>query len=210
MSQEQRDWTEWLEQVREKAITQLQAAERMEASECWMRKLVRLHELVEGAVVMHGSRGRASNRRTREEMRQQPVHLLRLARVRNPGGSQPFPGAGVLAGVERPLRATCGGRCQCPPAAGGVDRSMGQFEARRDAGGRQRRHDPVCRRAVSDHEAGRAGRDEAPGLARGTSARRSAERTSWRLPVEIAERAGCASAACEPPHRDHAAGGRRR
>ncbi|MFZ5925839.1 MAG: hypothetical protein ACOYX1_00190, partial [Acidobacteriota bacterium] len=51
----------------------------------------------------------------------------------------------------------------------------GQFEPCRDAGDRQRLHDLICWPAVSDREAGCAGRDEAPEPAGGTAAGRNAQ-----------------------------------
>ena len=41
MSQEERDWLDWLKRARDGKITQREAAERMEVSERWVRKLLR-------------------------------------------------------------------------------------------------------------------------------------------------------------------------
>jgi len=54
----------------------------MEVSERWVRELVRRSERVGDGVVVHGLRGRASNRRIEEAKREAAVRLLRLARVR--------------------------------------------------------------------------------------------------------------------------------
>lgn len=77
MSQEERDWLHWLKQVQEGAITQRQAAECMKVTDRWVRALLRRYERVGDAVVVHGLRGRASNRRIEESIRQQAVRLLR-------------------------------------------------------------------------------------------------------------------------------------
>ncbi|HCE00788.1 MAG TPA: transcriptional regulator, partial [Armatimonadetes bacterium] len=77
MSQKERDWLHWLKQMREGAITQRQAAEWMEVSERWVRELVRRYERVGDGVVVHGLRGRASNRRIEEAKREAAVKLLR-------------------------------------------------------------------------------------------------------------------------------------
>ena len=41
MSQEERDRLEWLKRVRDKKMTQREAAERMGVSQRWVRKLLR-------------------------------------------------------------------------------------------------------------------------------------------------------------------------
>ena len=41
MSQEERDWLEWLKRARDGKMTQREAAERMGVSERWVRKLLR-------------------------------------------------------------------------------------------------------------------------------------------------------------------------
>ena len=40
MSQEERDWLEWLKKAQDRAITQGQAAEKMGVSDRWVRKLL--------------------------------------------------------------------------------------------------------------------------------------------------------------------------
>jgi hypothetical protein len=77
MSQKERDWLHWLKQVQGGAITQRQEAEWMEVSERWARELVRRYERVGDGVVVHGLRGRASNRRIEEAKREAAVKLLR-------------------------------------------------------------------------------------------------------------------------------------
>jgi DNA-binding Lrp family transcriptional regulator len=41
MSQEERDWLEWLKRARDRKTTQREAAERMGVIERWVRKLLR-------------------------------------------------------------------------------------------------------------------------------------------------------------------------
>ena len=40
MNQEERDWLEWLKRAQDGVVTQRQAAEKMEVSERWVRKLL--------------------------------------------------------------------------------------------------------------------------------------------------------------------------
>lgn len=77
MSQEERDRLHWLKQVRDGAITQRQAAECMKVTDRWVRELMRRYERVGDTVVVHGLRGRASNRRIGEGIRRKAVRLLR-------------------------------------------------------------------------------------------------------------------------------------
>ena len=63
MSQQERDWLDWLKRARDKKMTQREAAEKMEVSERWVRKLLRRMETEGDRVVVHGLRGRASNRK---------------------------------------------------------------------------------------------------------------------------------------------------
>ena len=41
MSQQERDWLDWLRRARDRKMTQREAAEKMEVSERWVRKLLR-------------------------------------------------------------------------------------------------------------------------------------------------------------------------
>src|SRR5574341_1165420 len=77
MSQEERDWLHWLKQVRKGGMTQRQAAECMKVTDRWVRELVRRYERVGDAVVIHGLRGRASNRRIEEGIQRKALRLLR-------------------------------------------------------------------------------------------------------------------------------------
>src|SRR5579871_1445632 len=77
MSQQERDWLHWLKQTQEGAITQRQAAEYMKVTERWVRKLLRRYEQVGDAVVVHGLRGKTSNRRIAEKIRHKAMRALR-------------------------------------------------------------------------------------------------------------------------------------
>jgi hypothetical protein len=77
MNQEERDWLEWLKRARDGVVTQRQAAEKMGVSDRWVRKLlVRLKTDGDG-VVVHGLRGRASNRQIDEQTRTRALELLK-------------------------------------------------------------------------------------------------------------------------------------
>jgi len=62
MNQEERDWLEWLKRARDGVVTQRQAAEKMGISARWVRKLLVRMKTDGDGVVVHGLRGRASNR----------------------------------------------------------------------------------------------------------------------------------------------------
>jgi transposase len=77
MTQKQRDWLQWLHQAKRKQITQATAAERMGISERWVRKLLQRMKREKDRVVVHGLRGRGSNRRLAEESRARAVEIIR-------------------------------------------------------------------------------------------------------------------------------------
>jgi transposase len=77
MSQQERDWLDWLKRARDKEMTQQEAAERMGVSERWVRKLLRRMKRQGDAVVVHGLRGRASNRKLAAKTRKQAMVILR-------------------------------------------------------------------------------------------------------------------------------------
>jgi transposase len=66
----------WLKQAEEKAMTQREAAERIGSSERWVRKLLKRMKADGDRVVVHGLRGRASNRRLSDEIRQKALRVL--------------------------------------------------------------------------------------------------------------------------------------
>ena len=78
MSQQERDRLHWLKLAGEKKITQRQAAERMGVSQRWVRKLLRKLKRKGDRAVVHGLRGRPSNRRIAEKVRARAVELIRV------------------------------------------------------------------------------------------------------------------------------------
>lgn len=75
-SQKERDRLKLLDQARGKHITQAQAAAQMELSERWVRKLLLRMRKQGDRVVVHGLRGRPSNRKIPERVREQAVGLV--------------------------------------------------------------------------------------------------------------------------------------
>src|SRR5438477_10170475 len=76
MSQEERDRLEWLKRAQERIITQEQAAEKMGVTGRWVRKLLAKMKESGDAAVVHGLRGRRSNRRIEEEMREKALGIF--------------------------------------------------------------------------------------------------------------------------------------
>jgi hypothetical protein len=77
MNQEERDWLEWLKRVQDGVVTQQQAAAKMGVSDRWVRKLLQRMKTDGDAVVVHGLRGRSSNRRIDEQTQARVVELLK-------------------------------------------------------------------------------------------------------------------------------------
>ena len=77
MSQEERDWLEWLKRARDGKMTQREAAERMGVTERWVRKLLVRVKKQGDAVVVHGLRGRSSNRKLPAKTKQSALAILR-------------------------------------------------------------------------------------------------------------------------------------
>jgi transposase len=77
MNQEERDWLEWLKRVQDGVVTQRQAAGKMGVSDRWVRKLLLRMKTDGDAVVVHGLRGRSSNRRIDEQTQARVVELLK-------------------------------------------------------------------------------------------------------------------------------------
>ncbi|MEO7653735.1 MAG: ISNCY family transposase [Bryobacteraceae bacterium] len=77
MSQEERDWLDWMKRARDKKMTQREAAEKMGVSQRWVRKLLRRMKKDGDAVVVHRLRGRASNRKLPMETQKQALAILR-------------------------------------------------------------------------------------------------------------------------------------
>ncbi len=77
MSQEERDKLEWLKRAKDKVISQRKAAERMGVSDRWVRKLLRRMKEQGDGVVVHGLRGRASNRKIAAPVHAQALQILK-------------------------------------------------------------------------------------------------------------------------------------
>ena len=77
MSQEERDWLEWLKRAKGGVITQRQAAAKMGVSDRWVRKLLARMKTDGDVVVVHGLRGQSSNRRIDEQTQVRVVELLK-------------------------------------------------------------------------------------------------------------------------------------
>jgi len=77
MSQEERDELDWLKRAKEGSITQREAAQRMDVSERWVRTLVKRMSQQGDVVVVHGLRGRPSNRKLPAETQRQALAILK-------------------------------------------------------------------------------------------------------------------------------------
>lgn len=77
MSQEERDKLEWLKRAKDKVISQREAAQRMGVSDRWVRKLLKRMKRQGDAVVVHGLRGRTSNRRIGGKVQAQAMEILK-------------------------------------------------------------------------------------------------------------------------------------
>ena len=77
MSQEERDWLDWLKRVQEGQVTQKWAAEKMGVSDRWVRRLLVQMKTAGDAVVVHGLRGRISNRRIDEKIRERAMEIVK-------------------------------------------------------------------------------------------------------------------------------------
>ena len=77
MSQEERDWLEWLKRVQDGVITQRHAAEKMGVSDRWVRKLLEGMKAAGDTVVVHGLRSRPSNRRIDGQTQARAIELLK-------------------------------------------------------------------------------------------------------------------------------------
>lgn len=77
MNQEERDWLEWLKRAQQGVVTQRQAAEKMGVSDRWVRKLLKRLKTDGDGVVVHGLRGKASNRKIGEKIRSEAIRYLK-------------------------------------------------------------------------------------------------------------------------------------
>ena len=76
MSQRERDWLDWLKRARDGKMTQREAAERMGVSERWVRTLLLRMKKQGDSVVVHGLRGRTSNRKIPAQTRAAALAIL--------------------------------------------------------------------------------------------------------------------------------------
>src|SRR5581483_812170 len=76
MTQRDRDRLVTLRKVKRGGITQRQAAEELGTSERQLRRLVRRPKAQGDRAVMHGLRGRPSNRRISEQLQERLVGIL--------------------------------------------------------------------------------------------------------------------------------------
>jgi hypothetical protein len=76
MSQEEQDWLDCLKRCRDGKMTQRKASEKMEITERWVRKLLKRMKREGDRVVVHGLRGRASNRKIAAEKQQKALQAL--------------------------------------------------------------------------------------------------------------------------------------
>src|SRR3954464_9591987 len=77
MSQDERDKLEWLKRARDKVISQREAAEKIGVSDRWIRKLLKRMKRQGDGVVIHGLRGRASNRKIEAAIQEQAIEILK-------------------------------------------------------------------------------------------------------------------------------------
>lgn len=77
MSQGERDKLEWLKRARDGELSQREAALKMGVSDRWVRKLLKQMERRGDAVVVHGLRGRASNRRIDAATQDRAIGILK-------------------------------------------------------------------------------------------------------------------------------------
>ncbi len=77
MSQEERDRLEWLKRAKDRVISQRKAAQNLGVSDRWVRKLLRRMKSEGDGVVVHGLRGRASNRKIEASIQAQALQILK-------------------------------------------------------------------------------------------------------------------------------------
>jgi transposase len=77
MSQEERDDLDWLKRVKAGSLTQREAAVKMGVSDRWVRTLLKRMSKQGDAVVVHGLRGRPSNRKLPAKTQRQAMAILK-------------------------------------------------------------------------------------------------------------------------------------
>jgi transposase len=76
MSQEERDDLDWLKRAKDGSISQREAAKKMGVSDRWVRTLLKRMNQQGDAVVVHGLRGRPSNRKLPAKTQKQAMKIL--------------------------------------------------------------------------------------------------------------------------------------
>ena len=76
MSQQERDWLEWLKRAKDGSISQRQASQKMGVSDRWVRTLLKRMNKHGDAVVLHGLRGKPSNRKLPAKTQKQVLAIL--------------------------------------------------------------------------------------------------------------------------------------
>src|SRR6202051_3732910 len=79
ISQEKRDKLEWLKRAKDGVITQREAARKMGVTDRWVRKLLKRMNKRGDAVVVHGLRDRASNRKIASQTQKRAIEVLKQA-----------------------------------------------------------------------------------------------------------------------------------
>src|SRR5215471_5657252 len=77
MSQAERDYLDWLKRAKDLSITQREAAQRKGVSDRWVRTLLERMEKQGDLVVVHGLRGRPSNRKLADQTKRQTMTILK-------------------------------------------------------------------------------------------------------------------------------------
>src|ERR1700704_6647017 len=77
MSQQERDELDWLRRAKEGSISQREAAQKMGVSDRWVRTLLKRMSKQGDAVVVHGLRGRPSNRKLSAETQRHALAILK-------------------------------------------------------------------------------------------------------------------------------------
>src|SRR4051812_46383227 len=77
MSQRERDELEWLKRAKDGSITQREAARRIGVSDRWVRELLNRMGKQGDSVVVHGLRGRQSNRKLPAKIQRQALTILK-------------------------------------------------------------------------------------------------------------------------------------
>jgi len=100
MNQEERDWLEWLKRAQDGVVTQRQAAEKMGVSDRWVRKLLVRMKTDGDGVVVHGLRGRTSNRQIDKQTQARAMELLKQAEWHDFGPTFASEQLGKRHGIE--------------------------------------------------------------------------------------------------------------